>query len=208
MTRAQLLLLLILLSSVSLLAQRSRWPRYVRKAEREEIVSKAMQNYDLTHTTVNIYWVTDSLARADVSDAIDTQHWTNTRAEQEYRRLRAAANDIYIFRIFIGLLGRPIYATPSMGENVDPLNKATLVMRRGNEVIKGTVGYRSYNHSSQREGMQDVYYYVVSFKKRNQTGETFIKDMDDNITVEFEVINEKVDFSYNVNDLATRLQEL
>src|SRR5437016_1765516 len=96
-------LLLLLLTSVLPFTQGSRWPRYVSKAERADIVSTSLQESDTlmmarTHTGIRIYWVTDALARADVSDDIDEQRLTNAQAEQKYRRLRAAANDVYIFR--------------------------------------------------------------------------------------------------------------
>lgn len=98
---------LILTSLLCAAASAQDWSRYVPKKQRSVIIKRSVKGTGMglamTGQGAIAYWVTDQLARAMVSEAIDRERLSNEEAEAKYKQLRPEGR--YSFGIDVRRIG-------------------------------------------------------------------------------------------------------
>jgi hypothetical protein len=210
--KALLSIVMILLTCDSIQAQ--EWSKYVPEKQRKAIYKKSIKTggvgLTLTGQAVGVVWVTDQIARAMVSYAVDRERLTVEEAETRYRKLRPE-NGYLILVNAIRLGGSPL-GVVAASKLDNPLAPNETFLQREDDRKK-------FSRGEVADHQADVYLagfggpnftsaYMVVFPRNDRAGEPIIKGLEDKIEVQFTLSNKKVVLDYKIKDLVARLEDL
>lgn len=196
--------------------QAQQWDRYIPEKQRKSIVNKARQVSGAgaaiaTGSFMLVYWITDPVARALVSDAIDGERITNEEADALYRKLRP--EKAYRFLVEVRTNSTPPHRSSSASSLGDPLAQRQAFLQRAdnrNVFAKGEVADHKidYHFGSIFKPGELRSTYEVIFSQADRSGSLVVRDLADKIEIQFTMRGKKVSLDYKVKDLVSRLEDL
>jgi hypothetical protein len=204
-----ILLCLTLLNLYALAAPGQQWNRYIPEKQRKDIIKKAIKVTGMSSAfsgrTAASTWVTDQVARAIISDAVDKERLTSEEAEVRYRALRPDGQ----YLILIGSFG--MAPSPFGARNVKTvIHPSEAFLQRADDrqnFSKGEVT-ESASPFYLRSFPEGATFVTITFPRANRSNAPIIKDLNDKIEVQFVVSGRKTVMEYKMKDLAASLEEL
>jgi hypothetical protein len=205
-TKAISCLIILLATTATAFAQ--QWSRYIPEKQRNDIYKKSAKvtgmGAALSHRMGIAIWVTEPVARAIVSEAVDRERLTPEEAEAKYRLLRP--DDTYTFLID----ARGFITTPFGAYKTDaPVRASEAFLQRAddrNSFSKGEV--KQSDIAIHIRGIENESLYIVRYPKLNRSNEPLVKGGQDKMEIQFSLAGKKVVFTYKIKDLVERLEDL
>ena len=212
--KANSLLLSIIILLITATAQAQQWSKYIPEKQRKDIFKKSSRATGagavFSGQIGAATWLTDSMARALVSDSIDRERLTPEEAEDRYLKLRP--ENSYTFLITGLRLAMSPRGTSARTLN-DPLVAAETFLQRGDDrgkFSKAEVADHQFdvNMGGFLRGSSIDNTYRVVFPKTDRSGSPLVRDLADKIEIQFNLSGKKIVFEYKLKELVTRLEDL
>lgn len=200
-------------SLVSISAPQNEWPKYVAPKQQKEILKKAARSTGvggllIKSSIAGIYWVTESAARALVSQMIDKERLTNEESDARYAELRK--DGVYTIAVYSSSLGFGGIGRPkTVNETVDPIGKNDFFLQRADDrkvFSKAAVEKESFDLVVNTP--QTIVTYTARLSKQDRQGQPIVRSLDDKFEVQFSLSGKKAILDYKIKDLVMRLEDL
>ncbi|MEW6212310.1 MAG: hypothetical protein AB1631_28540 [Acidobacteriota bacterium] len=207
---------MLFLFMLGITSNAQQWDKYMPEKGRKSIVNKARRVSGVGaamagHIALAI-WITDPVARAFVSDAIDKERLTPDEAETRYRQLRPEGSIAFLIDARRQTANKPFGNTKASTLD-DPLVAAETFLQRAddrNTFSKAEVADHKFEinlGSFFRPGdLQSVY--RVVFPRVDRQGKPIIRDLSDKIEIQFNLAGKKIVLDYKVKEVVSRLEDL
>lgn len=203
---------LVVFASFALAApQPQQWPKYIAPKQQKEILKKAMRGTGIggiliKSASAGIYWVTEPVARALVSQMIDKERLTDSEADERFATLRR--DDVYTIAVYSTSLS---FGGKTVNEAVDPIGKNDFFLQRADDrkvFSKATVEKESFDLAVNVGRAQTLVTYTARMDKNDRSGKPIVRSLDDKIEVQFSLSGHKSILDYRISSLVTRLSDL
>lgn len=205
--------LIVFASFVLAAPQPQQWPKYIAPKQQKEILKKSARGTGIggliiKSASAGIYWVTEPVARALVSQMIDKERLTDKEADERFATLRREG--VYTIAVYSTVLGFGGMGRPkTVDETVDPIGKNDFFLQRADDrkvFSKATVEKESFDLVVKTS--QTLATYTARLDKNDRSGKPIVRSLDDKIEVQFSLSGRKSILDYRIKDLVTRLEDL
>lgn len=209
------LILTVLVFALSVAARpatQNEWPKYVPPKQQKEILKKAARTTGVGGILVKssiagIYWVTEAVARALVSQMVDKERLTNDEADARYRALRK--DGVYTIAVYSSSLGFGGLKPKTVNETIDPIGKNDFFLQRAEDrkiFSKAVVEKESFDLVV--NSPQTIVTYTARLSREDRAGQPIVRGLEDKIEVQFSLSGKTAILDYKIKALVTRLEDL
>jgi hypothetical protein len=206
--KGKALLLCFILFSLSAFTRAQQWGKYIPEKQRKDIIKKSFKGTGVggifAGKAASVFWITDPMACAVVSNFIDRERLSSDEATTRYEALRA--NNIYTF--LIDALQFRHLLSGVYGRKGDIPEAEMFLQRADNRKLFAKGELAQANIRLGIFNVNDANLLIARFPKTARTGEPLILDVGDKIEIQFTLGGKKVILEYKLKDLVSRLEDL
>jgi len=203
--------LVILASFAPAAPQHQQWPKYIAPKQQKEILKKAARGTGIgglliKSASAGIYWVTEPVARALVSQMIDKERITDAEADERFAVLRK--DNVYTIAVYSTSLS---FGGKTVNEAVDPIGRNDFFLQRADDrkvFSKATVEKETFDLAINVGRAQTLVTYTARMDKNDRSGQPIVRSLEDKIEVQFSLSGHKSILDYKIKDLVSRLEDL